>query len=213
VRFWQRWFNRHPAEEVEEKEAVAFLIAGLGNPGRKYDGSRHNIGFMVVDRLADKYGITGSSVRNKAIVADGRIPPGSANRVVLAKPQTYMNSSGDAIGPLARFYQVPPENVLVIYDELDLPFGTLRMREKGGAGGHNGMKSIINHLGQGFPRLRLGIGRPPGRMPPAAYVLQPFGKDELPLLDEILDAAVKAIETYMAEGVQLAMSQHNQHIG
>ena len=208
--FWQRW-SPHRGEP-DEGDRVAFLIAGLGNPGRQYRGNRHNIGFMAVDRLAQRQGITGNTVRNKAIVADGRIPSGSTLRVMLVKPQTFMNNCGDAIGPLARFYQIPVERVLVVYDELDLPFGTIRLRDGGGAGGHNGMKSIINHLGQSFPRLRLGIDRPPGRMPAAAYVLQDFAQADLPLLDEVLDEAVLAIETFLAEGIQLAMSRHNQNI-
>lgn len=186
-----------------------YLIAGLGNPGRKYRGNRHNIGFMALDRIAEQFGITTSSVQNKAIVGNGRfhqIP------VIIAKPQMYMNASGDSIGPLANFYKIEPQNILVIYDELDLPFGTLRLREKGSAGGHNGMKSIINHIGDGFPRLRLGIGRPPGRMPVPAYVLQDFHKDDLPLVNEILDESVKAVETYLQDGIQLAMSRHNRNL-
>jgi PTH1 family peptidyl-tRNA hydrolase len=142
-------------------------------------------------------------------VGNGRI---QNQNVIIAKPQTYMNNSGDSVGPLARYYKVPPENVLVVYDELDLPFGTIRLREKGGAGGHNGMKSVINHLGQEFPRVRLGIGRPPGQMPVPAYVLQDFGKDDLPLLDDVLNEAVRAIETYLRDGIQLAMSRHNGNL-
>ncbi len=183
-----------------------FLIVGLGNPGRKYRGNRHNIGFMAVDALAAAYKIESSKVQNKAIVGNGRI---QNQNVIIAKPQTYMNSSGDAVGPLAHYYKVPPENVLVVYDELDLPFGTIRLRERGGAGGHNGMKSIINHLGQDFPRVRLGIGRPPGQMPVPAYVLQDFGKDDLPLLDDVLAEAIRATETYLRDGIQMAMSRHN----
>ncbi|MCB9008921.1 MAG: aminoacyl-tRNA hydrolase [Ardenticatenaceae bacterium] len=186
-----------------------FLIVGLGNPGRKYRGNRHNIGFMAVDALAAAYKIESSKVQNKAIVGNGRI---QNQNVIIAKPQTYMNSSGDAVGPLARYYKVPPENVLIVYDELDLPFGTIRLREKGGSGGHNGMKSIINHLGQDFPRMRLGIGRPSGRMPVPAHVLQDFGKDDLPLLNDILAEAVRAIETYLRDGIQLAMSRHNGNL-
>ena len=113
---------------------------------------------------------------------------------------------------MANFYKIPPEKVLVVYDELDLPFGAIRLREQGGAGGHNGMKSIINHLGQEFPRLRLGIGRPPGRMDPAAWVLRDFGDEERPLLNEILDEALQAIETFLMEGIQLAMSRHNKQL-
>jgi PTH1 family peptidyl-tRNA hydrolase len=198
-----------PADEFEMNDAERFLIVGLGNPGRKYRGNRHNIGFIAVDALAAAYKIESSKVQNKAIVGNGRI---QNQNVIIAKPQTYMNNSGDSVGPLARYYKVPPENVLVIYDELDLPFGTIRLREKGGAGGHNGMKSVINHLGQEFPRVRLGIGRPPGQMPVPAYVLQDFGKDDLPLLDDVLNEAVRAIETYLRDGIQLAMSRHNGNL-
>jgi PTH1 family peptidyl-tRNA hydrolase len=209
VNLWRRLFGRRaePADEFDEmNDAERFLIVGLGNPGRKYRGNRHNIGFMAVDALAAAYKIESSKVQNKAIVGNGRI---QNQNVFIAKPQTYMNNSGDAVGPLARYYKVPPENVLVVYDELDLPFGTIRLREKGGAGGHNGMRSVINHLGENFPRLRLGIGRPPGQMPVPAYVLQDFSKDDLPLLDDVLAEAIRAIETYLREGIQLAMSRHN----
>ncbi|MEZ4645345.1 MAG: aminoacyl-tRNA hydrolase [Chloroflexota bacterium] len=186
-----------------------YLIVGLGNPGRKYQQNRHNIGFMTVDKLAQQYGIAFNTTKNKALLGDGRIRDAS---VILAKPQTYMNGSGDAVGPLAAFYKIPPEHVLVIFDELDLPFGVIRLREKGGSGGHNGMKSIINHLGQEFPRMRLGIGRPPGRMDPAAWVLRDFGTDEHALLNEVLDEAVKAVETYLTDGIQLAMTRHNKNM-
>ena len=183
-----------------------FLIVGLGNTGRKYQRNRHNVGFMVVDRLAELHGIGMSRVQNKALVGNGRIANQS---VILAKPQTMMNLSGDAVGPIANYYNIPPANVLVIYDELDLPLGTIRLRKKGGAGGHNGMKSIINHLGNEFPRLRLGISRPPGRMPPAAYVLQDFGKEDEPIVVELIDTAVRAVTTFLTDGINLAMSRHN----
>ncbi len=210
--FFRKLFSRRlePADNFDEmNDAERFLIVGLGNPGRKYRGNRHNIGFMALDALAAAYKIESSKVQNQAIVGNGRI---QSRSVIIAKPQTYMNSSGDAVGPLARFYKVPPENVLVVYDELDLPFGTIRLREKGGAGGHNGMKSIINHLGQEFPRVRLGIGRPPGQMPVHAYVLQDFGKDDLPLLNDVLAEAIRAIETYLRDGIQMAMSRHNGNL-
>ncbi|MFQ5401401.1 MAG: aminoacyl-tRNA hydrolase [Anaerolineae bacterium] len=186
-----------------------YLIVGLGNPGRRYRGNRHNIGFMALDRLAEAHAISLSRHQDKAIIGDGRI---AGRSVILAKPQTYMNDSGASVGPLARYYRIPPANVLVIYDELDLPFGTVRLREKGGAGGHNGMKSIIQQLGNEFPRLRLGIGRPPGRMPPAAYVLQDFGEGDKPLLEEVLGEAMKAVETYLQQGIELAMSRHNKKL-
>lgn len=209
MNFWHRIFGRRAklADKFDEmNDAERFLIVGLGNPGRKYRGNRHNIGFMAVDALATAYDIQNSKVQNKAIVGNGRI---QNLPVIIAKPQTYMNSSGDAVGPLARYYKVPPENVLIIYDELDLPFGTIRLRERGGSGGHNGMKSIINHLGEDFPRLRLGIGRPAGQMPVPAHVLQDFGEKDKPLLDDVLREAVQAIETYLRDGIQLAMSRHN----
>ncbi len=197
-------------KKSDDKESVVneerFLIVGLGNPGRKYEKNRHNVGFMAVDQLAAQHGITLGKVQNKALTGNGRIANQS---VILAKPQTFMNDSGSAVGPLAFYYKVPTANVLVIYDELDLPLGTLRLREKGGAGGHNGMKSIINHLGNDFPRMRLGIGRPPGQMPPAAYVLQDFSQSDWPLVAEILAEAVDAVHTFLSEGIQLAMSRHN----
>jgi len=201
------WGRRKPGpEEQFDVNEERFLIVGLGNPGRKYEKNRHNVGFMAVDQLAAQHGIALGKVQNKALTGNGRI---AGQPVILAKPQTYMNDSGSAVGPLANYYKVPPANVLVIYDELDLPLGTVRLREKGGAGGHNGMKSIINHLGNDFPRLRLGIGRPPGQMPPAAYVLQDFGQADWPLVTDILDEAVRAVYTFVSEGIQLAMSRHN----
>ncbi len=208
-RFLGRFGKEMESEQVTRPSNGKFLIVGLGNRGRKYRGNRHNIGFMLVDRLAEAYGISMNRVQNRALVGNGRI---HTHNVILAKPQTMMNLSGDAVGPLANYYKIPPANVLVIYDELDLPFGTIRLREKGGAGGHNGMKSIINHLGNDFPRMRLGIGRPPGQMPPAAYVLQDFGKEERPIVDELLAEAVKAVETFLNDGIDLAMSRHNKRL-
>lgn len=194
------------AEEELDLSEERFLIVGLGNPGRKYRGNRHNIGFMVVDKLAELHGIDLGRVQHKAITGHGRI---ADKAIILAKPQTFMNGSGDAVGPLANYYKTAPANVLVIYDELDLPLGTLRLREKGGAGGHNGMKSIINHLGNDFPRLRLGIGRPPGQMPPAAYVLQDFSPADGPLVADVIEEAARAAQTYVAEGIDRAMTRHN----
>ena len=193
-------------EAANAGEGERFLIVGLGNTGRKYAGNRHNIGFMAVDRLAAKYGLLSNRVQNKALVANGRL---ANHPVILAKPQTMMNGSGDAVGPLAKFYKVPPANVLVIYDEIDIDFGMVRIREKGSSGGHNGMRSVIQHLGQEFPRIRLGVGRPNGKMPVHAYVLQDFAKDDLPLVDEMLETAVAAVETFLSEGINMAMNKYN----
>lgn len=196
-------------EDPEKDPSVddRFLIVGLGNPGREYKANRHNIGFMVIDRLANDNDISLSRAKYKALVGTGDI---GGNRVILAKPQTYMNKSGEAVGQLVRFYKIPGENILVIYDELDLPFGSIRLRQKGGSGGHNGMKSIIQHLGNDFARLRLGIGRPPGRMDPAAYVLQDFRNSELPIVDEIVTNAAAATNDFILLGVDLAMTQNNK---
>lgn len=187
-----------------------FLIVGLGNPGRTHLFNRHNIGFMAVDRLAERYGIDLKRVQQKAIVGTGLL---AASPVILAKPQTFMNLSGNSVGPLANYYQIASSNILAIYDELDLPFGVIRLREKGGAGGHNGMRSLIQHLGNDFPRLRLGIGRPPGRMDPAAFVLQDFGRDELAIVADLLDTAIEAIATVVKDGIDLAMSRFNGPVG
>jgi PTH1 family peptidyl-tRNA hydrolase len=180
---------------------------GLGNPGRKYERNRHNAGFHCLDRLAGVHRLAFDTKRDKAEVALGRV---AGRRVVLAKPQTFMNDSGQAVGPLARFYKVEPGQVLVIYDELDLPQGTLRLRPSGSAGGHRGMLSIIEHLGtRNFPRLRVGIGRPPGRMPPKAYVLQDYGADEWAVMEEVYDRAVAAVESFILDGIAEAMNRFN----
>ena len=183
------------------------LVVGLGNPGRKYAKNRHNAGFHCLDRMAEAYHVSFDTKRDKAEVALGRV---AGRRVVLVKPQTYMNDSGVAVGALARFYKVDSGQVLVVYDDLDLPQGTLRLRPKGSAGGHRGMLSIMEHLGtRDFPRLRVGIGRPPGRMPPKAYVLQDFGDDEWQEMQDVYDRAVAAIESFVVDGVKEAMNRFN----
>ena len=211
------WLNarlRSAAKEDQDRSEMVdsenrVLLVGLGNPGKEHRHNRHNVGFMAIDALAAKHGLTLGRVQNKAIVGDGRV---AGRSVIMIKPQTFMNRSGDAVGPLARYYRVAPEHILVIYDDIDLPPGTVRLREKGGSGGHNGMKSIIQHLGQDFPRLRLGVGRPSGRMPPAAYVLQDFGRDEQEVLEAMMGQAVQAVETYLVDGIELAMSRHNGQV-
>lgn len=199
-------FGKQSARTTMPDSDNRILIVGLGNPGREHRQNRHNVGFMVIDRLASQYAINLGRVQNKALTGDGRI---AGRSVILVKPQTYMNRSGDAVGPLARYYRIAPADTLVIYDDIDLQPGTIRLREQGGSGGHNGMKSLIQHLGQNFPRLRLGVGRPPGKMPPAAYVLQDFGRDEQELVDAMLTQAVRAIVTYLEGGIDLAMTRHN----
>jgi PTH1 family peptidyl-tRNA hydrolase len=183
------------------------LVVGLGNPGREYAQTRHNVGFQIVTRLAETHGLNFSRMQNEALVATGRI---GDVRVVLAKPQTWMNESGKALGPLARFYKVEIAQLLIIHDDLDIPPGTLRLRSEGSSGGHKGMRSIIERLGrQDFPRLRVGVGRPPGRMDAADYVLQPFTRDEEILMDGARDRAIAAIECFLAEGIVAAMNRFN----
>ncbi len=173
------------------------LLVGLGNPGSRYAGNRHNIGFRAIEELARSAGIPFSRTEHHALSGHGSL---GAQRVILAKPQTWMNESGKAIGPLAHFYKVPPERLLVVYDDLDIPLGAVRYRPDGSSGGHRGVQSAIQHLGTStFPRLRLGIGRPPGQMDPAAYVLQDFDKDEEPVLWDVLRLAVTLIQQWLAE--------------
>jgi PTH1 family peptidyl-tRNA hydrolase len=187
-----------------------YLIAGLGNPGPQHAANRHSVGFRCIERLAALHDLTFDRRQKQALVAAGTV---CERRVILAKPQTFMNESGRAVVPLARLYKVQAERLLVVYDDLDLPQGTMRLRPEGGSGGHKGMRSIIEHLGaQGFPRLRIGIGRPPGRMDPAAYVLQDFSAEEIPLLEETLERAIAAIEVWLREGVETAMNRYNQGV-
>lgn len=185
-----------------------YLIVGLGNPGRDYRHNRHNVGFMVLDRLVERHKLMGfTKKQSQALITGGLMAEKS---VVLAKPQTYMNLSGGAVGGLQRFYNIPLERLLVAFDELDLPVGVLRLRPEGGTSGHNGMKSIIQHLGtEKFPRLRIGIGRPPGRMDPAAYVLQDFKGDDANIMAITLDRAAEAVETFLKDGLVTAMNKFN----
>jgi len=191
----------------EKDKALPCLIAGLGNPGREYRKNRHNIGFMAIDALAESLGVRMMRVQSKAIIGTGTY---MEQKIVLAKPQTFMNLSGEAVSALVRFYKVPFERLLVVHDDIDLPAGTLRLRPGGGTGGQKGIASIIQKTGtQNFPRLRLGVGRPPGQMDAAAYVLQDFSGAEEILVKLMLDRAVKAMQCYMEQGLEQAMNQFN----
>lgn len=199
----RRIFHKH----VEETTIPVYLVAGLGNPGREYRENRHNIGFMLVDRLCRELLITPGKVQAKAIIATGQY---AGKKVILAKPQTYMNLSGQSIGGLMRFYKIHNDRLLVAYDELDLPLGTIRLRPGGGSSGQKGMASTIQQLGtQNFARLRLGIGRPPGQMDPAAYVLQDFTRQEKDELEAVLNRAIKAALIFIESGLETAMNQYN----
>src|SRR5512147_59307 len=186
---------------------TSYLLIGLGNPGREYQNNRHNFGFMLIDRIAVRINARGLKVQSKAIVTSGIYQD---RKLILAKPQTYMNLSGQSAQGLLNFYKLPMENMLVAHDDLDIPFGTIRIRPGGGPGGQRGMASTIEQLGtKDFPRLRIGIGRPPGRMDPAAYVLQDFSKEEMKTLSEIIDRAADAALEFVMNGVNAAMNKYN----
>ena len=187
-----------------------YLLVGLGNPGRQYENTRHNVGFMATNRLAGKLGESFNKLESKALITKCTY---QGQRLVLAKPQTYMNLSGRAVSSLLRYYKVPLANLLVAYDDVDLPLGALRMRPAGGSAGQKGMQSIVEQLGsEAFPRLRIGIGRPPGRMEAADYVLQDFKGVELEILNLVLDSASQAILTFVSEGLDRAMNLYNTRI-
>lgn len=187
-----------------------FLIVGLGNSGREYRENRHNIGFMLVDRLTEQIGISLNRVQFKALVGTGLY---RGVKLILTKPQTFMNLSGQAVSALVRFYKLPLTNLLVAHDDLDLPFGTIRLRPGGGSAGQKGISSIIEKLGrQDFSRLRLGIDRPPDRMDPADYVLQNFKQAELIVLSEFLDRAAEAALVFVNEGLDAAMNKYNGQV-
>ena len=199
-----RWLRLlRPGTRVEPVEK---LIFGLGNPGRKYAHNRHNVGFQCLDRLAQAHGLSFTQRRAKASLALGKI---ADVRVVLARPLTYMNLSGQAVRPLFSFYKLSLEDILVIHDDLDLPLGTTRLRPEGGSGGHKGMRSIIEALGsQAFPRLRVGIGRPPGD-DAVSYVLSDFTADEQITLESVYERVVAAVELFLKEGIEAAMNAYN----
>ena len=187
------------------------MIVGLGNPGPEYARSRHNVGFQVVDLFAARHRLSFDKAQKRARVTQGPVTlAGWSGRVLLAKPITYMNASGEAVGPLAKFYKVPPADILVVFDDLDLPVGRLRLRPDGGSSGQKGVKSIIQALGtESFSRLRVGIGRPPGQMDPADYVLQPFSAAQEEEMVFVRMKAADAIEAWLAQGIDAAMNQFN----
>lgn len=187
---------------------IEWLIVGLGNPGQKYLDTRHNAGWHLLDTVVRQNShFRFDENRNRGLIARGAL---AGIKVALVKPQTFMNLSGEAVGPIARFYKVPPERILVAFDDLDLPLATLRLRPKGGAGGHKGMLSLIQHLGtENFPRVRLGIGRPPGPMPVEAYVLQKFKPEEWSAMVVTYERGVEAIKAILTEGLDYAMNHFN----
>ncbi len=188
--------------------SFSWLVVFLGNPGPRYECTRHNAGFMAGDALAKKLGVNISRLRFKALTAECEI---NGERVLLMKPQTFMNLSGEAVGEAARFYKIPPEHVLVVSDEVSLPLGKLRVRQKGSAGGHNGLKSVIAALGSdGFPRVRIGVGAPPHpEYDMADWVLSVFRNQDLEDMQSAAQRAAEAVITYISDGPERAMNRFN----
>lgn len=184
------------------------LVVGLGNPGKRYERTRHNVGFLIIDQFTSRNGIKVKSRRCNALVGEWST---HGEAIVFAKPQTYMNHSGASVRALLRSYHATPADVVVIYDDLDLPFGRIRVRPKGSAGGHRGVASIMESLaGAPFCRIRIGVGRPPAGMDPADYVLEPFSSQESGELDGVYSRAVEALMCLLEEGPERAMAQFNR---
>jgi PTH1 family peptidyl-tRNA hydrolase len=187
--------------------STTFLIVGLGNPGRQYQSNRHNIGFMLLNRFAERLETSFSRLESKALVTKAKFEDHS---IILAKPQTYMNLSGQSVASLVKFYKIPLDNLMVAYDDVDLPFGRIRIRPSGGSAGQKGISSIIERLGtKEFSRLRLGVGRPPGTKGAASYVLKNFSGEDADFLPHVLDRAVDAVLTYITIDLETAMNRYN----
>lgn len=189
------------------EEPVMKLVVGLGNPTKQYEGTRHNVGFAVIEQLAEQYGIPLDVLKHKGMYGKGRI---AGQTVILLKPMTYMNLSGESVRAVADYYKIAPEDVIVIYDDINLDVGRLRIREKGSAGGHNGIKNIIAHLGtEGFPRIRVGVGMKPSKMDLADYVLSRFSQDEQAMMNQGYERAMKALELLVVDETKQAMNDFN----
>ena len=189
--------------------AQTWLVVGLGNPGPKYATTRHNVGQMVVDELASRRGEAFREHKAGARVVETWVRPGG-DKLVLAKPNSFMNVSGAPVGALARFYSVNPERIVLVHDELDIPFDTIKLKIGGGHGGHNGIRDVARVLTTpDFPRVRVGIGRPPGRQDPADWVLAPFGAAERPNLPILISDAADAVEQLVEEGLLAAQQKHH----
>ena len=198
--------------DVTTDANAPWLIVGLGNPGPEYAANRHNVGFMVADLLAERIGGKFKRAgKAQAQVLEGRIgAPGPASRrVVLVKPMSYMNLSGGPVNALRDFYKVPLANVVAVHDELDIDYGTLRLKLGGGDNGHNGLKSMTKAMGPDYHRVRFGIGRPPGRMQVADFVLKDFSSTERKELDFLVDRATDSVECLVSEGLERAQSAYN----
>jgi peptidyl-tRNA hydrolase, PTH1 family len=192
---------------VNKEVSLVILIVGLGNPGREYVNTRHNVGFKVLDCICQDLNVRLNRVQSKALVGRAMI---GEEKIILAKPHTFMNLSGQAVSGLMHFYKIELSQILIIHDDLDLPLGVLRLRASGGSAGQKGLASVIERLGtEEFPRLRIGIGRPPGRMDAVDYVLQNFSSSELEILSIVLDKACQAARFFVTDGIERAMNLFN----
>ena len=185
-----------------------YIIAGLGNPGSRYDNTRHNVGFDAIDLLASKYGITLSKIKFKALYGEGTI---EGSRVLLVKPQTFMNLSGESVRDIVEWYKVPMERLIIIYDDIDLAPGKIRVRPRGSSGSHNGMRNIIYLLQKDdFPRVRIGIGKPPENWDLADYVLSKFSPEDRKIANESILKATEAVAEIIKSGMEPAMNKFNK---
>ena len=196
-------------KKPEEKVPVTHLIVGLGNPGREYEKTRHNVGFMMLDAIAKKHSISVNTAKFHALIGEGTV---GGVRAVLMKPQTYMNNSGEAVGECARFYKIPPENILILCDEISFDVGIFRIRRKGSAGGHNGLKSIIAHLGsEAFPRFKIGVGNKPNpEYDLASWVLSRFPEGDLKSLSDMEEAIIGATLLCLKGEIDAAMNRYSK---
>ena len=184
-----------------------YLIVGLGNPGQTYARQRHNVGFMTLDAISCKHNVIFTNHKSKSMIATLRL---NNMNVILSKPQTFMNLSGQSVQELVRYYNIQPDNILVIFDDLDLPIGDIRIRKSGGSSGHKGMQSVITLLGTNtIPRLRLGIGRPPANVNPKDYVLKPFSEQLKSLMNCLIPKVIEAVESFVIDGINTSMSNYN----
>lgn len=185
-----------------------YIVVGLGNPGDRFIQTKHNIGFITVDYLAERMGVKINKVKHKALIGEGAL---GGEKVMLVKPQTFMNLSGQSVMDIVGFYKVPLENLIVIYDDIDLPVGKVRIRPSGSSGTHNGMRNIIYLLGkQNFPRVRIGVGKQPDYMDLADYVMTKFTGEEVPLMEEAVKSSALAVEEIVKSGINIAMNKYNK---
>ena len=199
--------KKRTADDSSNGQNAHYLVIGLGNPGAEYRGNRHNVGFMVIDHLSQRLDIRMSRVQFKSLWGSGHY---SGNKLTLIKPQTYMNRSGEAVASFVRYYKTELDHICLVYDDMDLPFGTIRLRAGGSSGGQKGVESTIDKLGtKDFPRLRIGVGRPPGRMLPKDYILQDFSRQEQNDLPFVMDRAFDALLSFVVEGINKAMTSFN----